>query len=37
LGATGEGFARMNIDCPRATLMEGLGRIEKAIRMIKDQ
>jgi cystathionine beta-lyase len=31
LGCNGEGFARMNIACPRATLMEGLGRIEKAI------
>ena len=32
-----EGFERMNIACPRETLTEGLRRIEKAVRMIRDQ
>ncbi len=31
-GPGGQGFQRMNIACPRATLEEGLKRIEKAVR-----
>lgn len=30
-GASGTGFMRMNIACPRATLVEGLNRLEKAV------
>ncbi len=30
-GIGGEGFQRMNIACPRATLEEGLKRIELAV------
>jgi len=30
-GPGGEGFMRMNIGCPRATLQEGLERIERAV------
>ncbi len=30
-GKTGEGFMRLNIGCPRATLEEGLGRIKQAV------
>ncbi len=33
-GPGGEGFQRMNIACPRATLEEGLRRIEKAVKSI---
>ncbi len=36
-GSSGEGFARMNIACPRATLTEGLRRIEKTIRTMGEQ
>lgn len=31
-GASGEGFARINVACPRRTLEEGLKRIERAVR-----
>ncbi len=31
-GRQGEGFMRLNFGCPRATLQEGLERIEKAVR-----
>ncbi len=31
-GPSGEGFARLNIACPRSILKEGLKRIEKAVR-----
>ncbi|MDO8577849.1 MAG: MalY/PatB family protein [Dehalococcoidales bacterium] len=31
-GPEGSGFQRMNIACPRATLKEALGRIERAVR-----
>ncbi|UOF89976.1 pyridoxal phosphate-dependent aminotransferase [Fodinisporobacter ferrooxydans] len=34
-GAGGEGFARINIGCPRTTLLEGLSRIEAAVQRIK--
>jgi cystathionine beta-lyase len=30
-GKSGRGFARLNFACPRATLEEGLRRIEKAV------
>jgi cystathionine beta-lyase len=30
-GAAGDGFARMNVGCPRSQLMEGLSRIERAL------
>lgn len=30
-GTEGKGFMRINIDCPRSFLEEGLGRIEKAV------
>lgn len=33
-GTGGEGFFRMNIGCPRSTLVEGLERIEKALRVL---
>lgn len=33
-GNEGEGFVRMNIACPRATLTEGIERIEKAVKEI---
>ena len=35
-GCKEDGFERMNIACPRATLVEGLRRIEEAIRKIRD-
>ena len=31
-GAAGEGFERLNIACPRSLLLEGLGRLKKAVR-----
>ena len=31
-GDVGEGFERVNIACPRATLQEALERLERAIR-----
>jgi len=31
-GETGRGFARLNFGCPRATLDEGIERIERALR-----
>jgi cysteine-S-conjugate beta-lyase len=31
-GQGGEGFQRMNIACPRATLKEALERIEQAVK-----
>lgn len=31
-GRNGEGFLRMNIACPRSTLIEGLNRFEQAVR-----
>ena len=30
-GAAGEGFERLNIACPRSLLLEGLGRLKKAV------
>ncbi len=30
-GAGGEGFVRLNFGCPRATLAEALGRMERAL------
>lgn len=30
-GTDGEGFMRMNLACPRATVLEGLARLEKAV------
>ncbi len=33
-GSGGEGFMRMNIACTRATLVEALGRIEKAVKKL---
>ena len=34
-GSEGEGFMRMNVGCPAATLDEALGRIERAVRDAK--
>lgn len=34
-GTDGEGFVRMNIACPRSILVEGLNRIEKAVKSKK--
>jgi len=34
-GPGGEGFARMNIACPRSTLQEGLTRLADAIRSLE--
>jgi len=31
-GRGGEGFARLNFACPRATLVEALERMERALR-----
>ncbi|WP_321347752.1 MalY/PatB family protein [uncultured Draconibacterium sp.] len=36
-GEAGEGFMRLNIACPRATLQEGLNRMKKAIDLITAQ
>ena len=36
-GKAGEGFMRLNIACPRATLQEGLNRMKKAIDLITAQ
>jgi cystathionine beta-lyase len=36
-GSKEEGFERMNIACPRSTLLEGLRRIEEAVRTNKDR
>lgn len=36
-GCKEEGFERMNIACPRTTLLEGLRRIEEAVRTIRDR
>ena len=36
-GKAGEGFLRLNIACPRATLQEGLNRMKKAIDLITAQ
>ncbi|WP_321369954.1 MalY/PatB family protein [uncultured Draconibacterium sp.] len=36
-GKAGEGFMRLNIACPRATLQEGLNRMKKAINLITAQ
>jgi cystathionine beta-lyase len=33
-GPGGEGFARMNIACPRSTLQEGLTRIAEAVKTL---
>ena len=33
-GPGGEGFMRMNIACPRSTLVEGLNRLKEAIEQI---
>lgn len=35
-GPEGAGFQRINIGCPRSTLKEGLERIEKAVRKLRD-
>ncbi len=35
--AEGDGFQRINIACPRATLEDGLKRIEKAVRELGDE
>ncbi len=37
LGLCGEGFMRMNIACPRATLKESLQRIEAAVSAIVEK
>jgi len=36
-GKTGEGFARLNVACPRKTLEEGLNRIKKAVLSLQKQ
>jgi cystathionine beta-lyase len=35
-GKAGEGFLRINLACPRATLAEGLARMERAMREIRE-
>lgn len=36
-GVGGEGFARINIGCPRSVLLEGLRRIEAAVNRLKER
>jgi len=36
-GPGGEGFVRMNIGCPRSTLVEGLNRLGKAVKKLRVQ
>ena len=36
-GKTGEGFARLNVACPRKTLEEGLHRIKEAVQALENK